>query len=149
MGRFKARRCRECGKGTILPHAKRGRKERYRNLILEVPASFEIPTCDTCHSEWMNESTAAALDKVLEGRFRQELRSRVIDAIQVITQTVSQSRLETLIGLSGGYISKVKCGERDPSPELVSELALLATNPQKGVEALERLWGPLLANEET
>lgn len=149
MDEFKPRRCRECGKGTISPRTRADRKERYRNLMIAVPSTFPIPTCDVCQSEWMDESTAKALDRALEATLRDELRKRVNAAIGDITKHISQRRLETLIGVSAGYISKLKRGEREPSPELVSELALVAKNPKERIRELERYWGPLLASEKS
>ena len=60
------RRCHECGTGQVVPLAKAGRKERYKALMLEIPAHVEIPTCNNCGSEWMDPATARAIDQALK-----------------------------------------------------------------------------------
>ena len=136
------RKCKECGKGKIRPTARAGRSMPYRNMkALEIPADFLIPTCDKCGAEWIDESTAEALDEALEKAYRRILRERVKKAIDVIAKYVSQKRLESLLGISQGYLSRLRSGERDPSPELVSNLVLISRDPAARVEELEQLWG--------
>ena len=43
------------------------------------------------------------------------------------------------MGLSPGYLSKVKHGKEAPSTQLVALLALLATRPQRMAE-IQRVW---------
>jgi transcriptional regulator with XRE-family HTH domain len=57
-----------------------------------------------------------------------------------ITTHIPQRRLEELLGLSRGYISKLRAGDRNPSPELVSDLALIARDPEGRLQELESLW---------
>ncbi len=136
------RKCLECGKGKIRPVAGAGRFMPYRNMeALGVPDDFLLPTCDHCGAEWINESTAQALDEVLDKEYRLLLRERVRKAIEVIATHVSQKRLEMLLGISQGYLSRLRSGERDPSPELVSNLVLISHDPMVRVEELEQLWG--------
>ncbi len=142
MSEFKKRRCRECGEGQIRPLAVPGRRTQHQNMAdLQVPADLEIPTCDHCGAQWFDAATAKRVDAVLEAVYREELRHRVRKAIAVISACVSQQRIESLLGLSQGYLSKLKAGDRDPSPELVSELALLARDPQARVQELLDYWG--------
>lgn len=62
-----ARRCKECGNGRIIPTAKAGRTTPYRGReSMQIPADFEIPTCDNCGTEYFNDTTAEALDAVLD-----------------------------------------------------------------------------------
>lgn len=64
-------RCTECGHGTIQMTAKAGRTSPYRDMQeVPIPADFEIPTCDHCGNEWIDEDTAEALDRVLEDEYR-------------------------------------------------------------------------------
>jgi hypothetical protein len=44
------------------------------------------------------------------------------------------------LGLSQGYLSRIRAGQRQPSEELVSHLTLLARQPDKYVRRLERFW---------
>lgn len=71
--KFRGRRCRKCGEGTVQLVAKPGRRTTYKFLELEVPASLELPTCDHCGTEWHNDETAAAFDGAMEQVFRAAL----------------------------------------------------------------------------
>jgi hypothetical protein len=138
MSEFKPRRCRNCEKGTIRLVAKAGRKERYRNILIEVPADLPIPTCDNCATEWMNESTAASLDAALESTYRGEVRKRFDKLLRAILEVINQRRLESIVGVSDGYISKLKRGEREPSMEFVTHMALIAKDPAGRVREVEK-----------
>jgi len=141
MKKRKGFRCVECGEGTVLPLAKAGRLTRHRTMRLEVPSDLEIPTCDRCGTEWYDDTTARTVDEALEGIYRRELRERVRAALDVLTGHVSQRQLERMLGLSHGYLSKLRSGACDPSPELVGNLALLAHDPARRLRELGEFWG--------
>jgi transcriptional regulator with XRE-family HTH domain len=56
---------------------------------------------------------------------------------------MSQRKLELLLGLSQGYLSRLRAGKGAPSPELVSHLALIAHDPKVRLLELERYWATL------
>ena len=134
-------RCAECGEGTVRALAKVGRRTRHKTMVLEVPADLEIPTCDRCGAEWYDDTTARTVDEALEGIYRRELRERVRTAIDALAEHVSQREMERMLGLSHGYLSKLRNGACDPSPELVGNLALLAHDPKRRLRELEEFWG--------
>jgi hypothetical protein len=134
-----ARRCHECGTGRVVPVAKPGRQERYRTLMLEIPAHLEIPTCDNCGAEWMDPATARAIDEALKDVFQASLRTRLNQALSKIRSRASMRRVENLVGLSEGYLSKVSNSRSDPSAELVTYLGLIAMNPVERLRDLEKL----------
>ena len=137
----KQKRCPECGIGKIVPSKGPGRFARYKTMHkLEIPDDLLIPTCDNCGAEWIDEKTAGDLDKALDQAYRAELRSRAVEAIQEITKHVSQRKLESVLGLSQGYLSKLRSGDRDPSAELVSQLALISRDPKKRINELVMYW---------
>lgn len=137
----KMKRCHECGIGQVVAVAHSGRFMRYKTLPqVEIPADIAIPTCNNCGAEWLDEKTSSTIDAALEVVYRGELRRRVRTAIETIVAHVSQRQLEALLGLSHGYLSKLKAGDRDPSPELVSDLALIARDPKTRVVELEQFW---------
>jgi hypothetical protein len=72
MGRcFAARRCHKCETGKLSLLAQPGRKTNFRNAFdLDVPADFEIPTCDRCGCEWFDTATAEAFDATMEPIYR-------------------------------------------------------------------------------
>jgi hypothetical protein len=60
--------------------------------------------------------------------------------IDLITEHISQRRLEMIVGLSQGYLSRLRAGHGTPSPELVGFLALIAHDPDGRLCELQRLW---------
>jgi hypothetical protein len=145
MSDFKPRRCRECGEGMVRPLAKAGRKAPYRNMsALAVPSTLAIPTCDKCGNEWIDPKTAEALDEALQGVYADELHKRLEAALVTILASadISRRRLEQVLGLSVGYLSRVRARRGDASAQLVSVLALIAEDPKRRLSALDRVWQP-------
>ena len=108
--------------------------------MLEIPAHVEIPTCNNCGSEWMDPATARAIDQALKSVYQTALRARLTEAINKIRSRTSMRRVEQLIGLSEGYLSKVSRSRSDPSAELVSQLGLIAMHPADRLRELESFW---------
>ena len=137
----KTRRCHECGTGRVRPVARAGRRLRYKTIAaLAVPGDMAIPTCDNCGAEWFDETTARALDEVLDQAYRRILHQTARTAVEGLAPHVTQRRLEELLGLSHGYLSKIRSGVRVPSAELVGHLALLARDPERRLRELEEIW---------
>jgi hypothetical protein len=107
---------------------------------LAIPDDFPIPTCSRCRTEVLDAETRAALAPILGEEYRRALRRRVRRAIDTLSQHISQRRLELLLGLSQGYLSRLRSGAGNPSPELVSHLALIAKDPAVRLLELERYW---------
>ncbi len=57
--------------------------------------------------------------------------------LQRLTEHVTQRRLEQSLGLSQGYLSKVRSGASNPSPVLASCLRLLAADPEHRLHEME------------
>lgn len=143
MSEFKPRRCRECGEGMTLPLAKEGRRMPFRNMTaLAVPSTLAIPTCNYCGNEWIDPKTAEAIDEALQGAYAHELHKRLVAAVDLILAAteIPQRRLEQLLGLSVGYISRLRAGRGDASAQVVSALALLAQDPKRRLKELDQLW---------
>lgn len=132
--------CAMCGSKAVRPRCRPGRLVRYRNLFLPVPDSFAIPTCGRCHGEFPDARSTAQLAPLLHDAYRDALRWRVGQAIGCLMQHISQRKLELLLGLSQGYLSRLRAGKGAPSPELVSHLALIAHDPKARLLELERYW---------
>ena len=136
-------RCMECGKGTVRPVAKDGRQAKFRTLTLPVPAQFEIPTCDNCGTEWLNDTVAQAIDQALEQEYRSRMRDLVIATMTRFSESnVHKSEIEKALGLSQGYLSHLT-GDKTPSEALASELVFLAQDPRRRMQDLETLWKKL------
>ena len=138
---MKTIRCAQCGKGTVRPVARAGRREFYKTMDVLVPADFSVPTCDSCGEEWLNASQSKALDSALEHAYGQELRRLAAEQLAKIADAgLEQKRVEHALGLSHGYLSHVKAGRNVPSPMLVSELVLLAKDAERRLKELEDFW---------
>jgi hypothetical protein len=137
------RQCAECGERAVVGVARAGRMTTYRNLELEVPAHISVPTCTRCGAEWIDDAAAKALDKALEGVYESKLRNRLDTALErILSEEGSQVRVERILGVSPGYLSKLKRGKRSPSAEMVSALALVSANPKRRLAELDNFYNP-------
>jgi hypothetical protein len=111
---------------------------------LVVPSTVAIPTCDHCGNEWIDPETAEVLDDALQGVYANELHERLETALDAILKAteVPQRKLEQLLGLSVGYLSRLRGRRGDASAQLVSVLALLAEDPKRRLKELDHLWEP-------
>lgn len=123
------------------PRVGPGRTTRYRTMpALAIPDDLPIPACGRCQSEYLDEDSALAIQPRLQQAYLAALHVRLRLAVDVLSQHMSQRRLEQLLGLSQGYLSRLRAGAGNPSPELVSHLALLAQDPATRLLELERFW---------
>jgi transcriptional regulator with XRE-family HTH domain len=76
----------------------------------------------------------------MEKVYREVLRKMLAESIKKIRAHVPMRRLEQLLGLSEGYLSKISGGRAEPSAELVAHLATLSTDVAGRTMELERLW---------
>ncbi len=105
---------------------------------MPIPEDLLIPACGRCQSEYLDEEMSAALGPQLQEVYLACLRTRVRIAIDILSMHVSQCRLERMMGMSQRYFSRLRAGSRNPSPELVSHLALLCRDPPKRLEELAK-----------
>ena len=125
------RKCVKCGGNTVRLRMRPGRTIHYRNITaLAVPETIPIPTCSRCHAEYIDEETASALERALQEVYSTALRQRAREAIDILTQHSSQRRLELLLGLSQGYLCRIKEGKGQPSATLCTLLGLLSLEPE-------------------
>lgn len=94
-------------------------------------------TCRRCKYEPLGLDTLPAA--LLETLYQANLRQRVTVALARLQSHRPQRRIELLINLSQGYLSRLKAGDGIPGAPLVSLLAILAEHPQLLAE-LERYW---------
>jgi len=133
--------CPACGRGKVALRGGKGRSFPYKQVpALEIDDDFQIPTCDTCGEMFIGAAVAKKLDAHLERQYQRLLGNVVKSAIARIATHAPQQELEQLLGLSHGYLSKLRNGRKDPSPTLVGELMMLAENPRKRVAELRRHW---------
>lgn len=138
---MKNKTCPACNEGHIVDLAEAGRWMPFRNIPdLEIPDDLVIPTCDVCGEEWFDARTSARVDDALKAAYQVAISTRAEGALRRLTGAgFSQQQLERLLGLSAGYISKVKSG-KETSSQLVATLMLLAADPISRVQELVSLW---------
>ena len=137
MAPSKGERCPCCGYASMHPLARPGRVVRYRNTALMLPAELCLPACRRCKYEPLGLDPLPP--ELLESLYRDNLQKRAAAAITRLQGFRSQRRTELLLGLSQGYLSRLRAGEGAPGAPLVSLLALLAAHPQLLAE-LEAYW---------
>ncbi len=134
-------RCARCGSNTVRRRVRPGRTMAYRTFpALAIPVDFPIPTCNRCRAEYLDAETTAELLPLLEREYQRELSRRVRAALEVLSPHISQRRLEIQIGLSQGYLSRLRAGTGKPSPQLVALLTLLARDPAQRLAETRQSW---------
>ena len=133
----KGERCPCCGYSSMHPLARPGRVVRYRNAALTLPAELCLLACRRCKYEPLGPGAVPA--ELLESLYRDNLRQRVALAVARVQHYLPQRKTELLLGLSQGYLSRLRAGDGVPGAPLVSLLALLAAHPQLLAE-LEAYW---------
>lgn len=132
-------RCVKCKRLAVRGVCRPGRTVGYRNLgALPVPPDFPIPTCSRCFAEY--PPLADLLERILRPSYLAELRRRAALSIPLVCcSQISQRKLELLLGMSQGYLSRLKAEAGTPSAALVSLLHLLAIDPNL-LRELQRFW---------
>jgi hypothetical protein len=100
---------------------------------LQITSLFEDRVCPTCK---------ATVRRINTEGYRALLRAQAAEAIAKLKGRISGRRLEKLLRISQGYLSRVS-GKGTPSELLVALLVLLAANPIL-VGELEQYWTALL-----
>lgn len=132
--------CADCGERAVAPRALGGRTSPWKHFpSLPVSANLEIPTCSNCGAEWIDRKTAERIDADLARAAGERLSKVARGAIEVLGDSFNQRDLERDLGLSAGYLSKVKHGKETPSASLVALLTLLAARPVR-LEQVTRVW---------
>lgn len=132
--------CPACDVGHLHPVAKAGRRMPLKQIPdLEIPANVAMPTCDRCGAEILGDPELAALAEVMSAAYVQALSAKCEDAIRELAGAIHQRELERLIGVSAGYISKLKHAQSEPRGPLTALLMLLADDTRL-VDRLRGLW---------
>lgn len=133
--------CVRCG-GRVKPLQREGRTTRYQAVAaLPIPPDFPIPTCIKCRAEYLDPALSGLLARVLQPLYQDVLQGAAAELIERICAATPQRRLELILGLSQGYLSKLKARAGRPSSPLVALLFLLQ---QPGaVAAVERYFAGL------
>lgn len=131
--------CPQCNRGDIERRPGPHRRMAYRHISdLELPPTLELPTCSACGELWLDAKTTRRVQEALEAEYRRQLTLKAERALDTLQPHLPQRELERLLGVSAGWLSKVKNG-REPSAPMTAVLMLLAEQPER-VEELRRLW---------
>ena len=130
--------CPVCGETALEMRRGPGRTMKHRLLEVDVPSDFPLPECGSCGARPINWRTAELLDPVLEKAYQQKLSALVGADIERLEKVKPLYEWERELGLSAGYLSKVR-NEKAPSAQLVALVRLLANEPNRRAE-LADLW---------
>lgn len=131
--------CIACGGDDIRPRRRQGRKILHRTIGIELPSDLPVPTCLGCGAFFV-DAKSKELRTILDAKYLDELRIRARWAIGVLCPShLSQRHLERLLGLSQGYLTRMRSGEGNPSSTLVALLGILALNSSL-LSDLESFW---------
>ncbi len=140
--------CPACDVGHLHPVAKAGRRMPLKQIPdLEIPPDVAMPTCDRCGAEILGDPELAALDTAMNGAYVQALSAKSEEAIRELAGAIPQRELERLIGVSAGYVSKLKHAQAEPRGPLTALLMLLADDTRL-IDRLRGLWSMDRASPE-
>lgn len=123
-----ARTCKVCGEGKIVSAKKAGRTGLYKRLEVPIPQDYPIRTCTHCSEQFFNRREAKELDEQLE----QTVKRAIERMVETLETRATQVILERALGLSAGYLSKVKRGERSPSASLFRSFSYFLNKSRDG-----------------
>jgi hypothetical protein len=67
--RLRAYRCPTCKFGLVIPHSRDGRFVSHRNVLINLPMSVFVPTCNRCRAEFLDPETEKRMNEALEKEF--------------------------------------------------------------------------------
>lgn len=129
--------CPVCGEVALALRRGPGRTMRFRLMEVEVPADIELPQCANCKTMPINYQTAQRLDPILQVEYEKQLSKLISVDLDRLADVKPLYEWERQLGLSAGYLSKVRT--KPPSPQLVALVRLLANEPLR-YEELAHLW---------
>ncbi|MBL9044756.1 MAG: hypothetical protein JNM83_24305 [Myxococcales bacterium] len=136
-----ARKCPRCRRAAVRERGETGRTMAYRVFAdLALPDDVPITTCVECSATYFDAATIAALGPTLTNQYNKRLLGLARAALRQIKQHLSHRRLELLMGVSQGYLSRVKTKPVFVSAPLVALLMLIAESPAAHLAALRRCW---------
>jgi len=142
MNKFKARECPACQEGTIDMRNIRGLAVPFRDEpAVVIDEDLIVPRCDNCGEILLNEKLAAAYDAVAQQSYERQRITQQKEEIEKALSAlrVNQSELETLLGVSQGYVSKLMRGEKVTSATTVRFLHVLSSDPPRAVRSLAEI----------
>lgn len=133
-------RCVQCREGTVRPMTGPGRTTWIGNLRdLPIPEHMATLACDSCDAQYIG-AEAASVTEAVRPLYETRLRELSAAAADTLVRAGTRSGdLEKLLGLSQGYLARVRSGKA-PSEALTLLLMLLAGKPRARIAEARRLW---------
>jgi len=136
-----AGKCPRCRRAGVRERGETGRTIAYRVFAdLALPDDVPIPTCGGCGATYFDAATTAALSPTLKNQYNKRLLGLAREALRKIKPHLSHRRLERLVSVSQGYLSRVQTKAVCVSAPLVALLMLIADSPVAQLAALHRCW---------
>lgn len=100
-----------------------------------------MPVCVACGEMMLNEDDSRRFEEVLQRAYEEHRRKETEQLIGCITRDfgITQSEIEQILGMSAGYISKVKRREKVLSAQAFRSLFMLSEEPYTMVSTYARL----------
>jgi transcriptional regulator with XRE-family HTH domain len=121
--------CTECHSGNLTSKAVPGRTFLYRKGVeLQLPDTFEVPTCDKCGAEIYSEELHRAAEAEVRPEFVKQQRHHIgllLDTIKT-EQRCTLRQIEDACGVTPTYLSHVASGRKEASDLLIGQLEAFA-----------------------
>jgi transcriptional regulator with XRE-family HTH domain len=110
-------------------------------MAVPVTKDVRVPICNACGELLLDARQARTLDAALEPAYEEQRQAEQVAAIEAVLGAlgIQQNDLETLLGLSPGYISKLRRKEKTVSPTLYRLLHVLRAQPRATVRAVAEI----------
>lgn len=140
--RTKPTPCGACGEGMLRPTDIQGRMLAHRDEPrVPVREAVVVPVCDHCGDIRLDDEQTAALEAALERSYDQTRIEQQVVLIEHLTNelNLSQTVLEHILGVSPGYVSKLRRGEKPASAPTYRLMYVLHAAPREALRALARV----------
>jgi len=131
--------CLTCGEGNFRPANAKGQVMFYRDAEVELREDIDLPTCDNCGEHKLGEEDSEELDEALEKSYREQRREEQREVIESVTKKLAQTEVEHILGLSAGYISKAKRGQKILHSSTYRALLVLDEHPEAWLASVGRV----------
>ncbi len=106
----------------------------HHGVELEIPEDVEIPTCSHCGESFYDARTAKLVDDALDEELERRRRLVLERAVNSLERLTTRAKLEALLNLSPGYLSKMLSGKKKVSHRTAMLLDFIAQQPGVGLE---------------
>lgn len=133
--------CTECLRGQVTPTSGEGRTFTYRRgSTYELPATFQVPTCDACRAMFLDDELREAAREALRPAYQADQRAHLEFLIETIREKakVTNREIEQACGVTPTYLSHVLKGRKEASEPLIGLLEGFAIYPAEVKRRLGR-----------